>query len=729
VTSRLLIWVLAFVVLAAPAPARAQPTAARSGSLEVAARADELLAAGRARSAEQLYRRALELDDENERAWLGLSVALGALGRHEAGLAATMEAEAQLGWSAALATRRGIHLVRLRRWAQAVAALERARAVAPGSFDVAYHLGGAQLGLQQWARAITTFDRYLAARPRAQAARDWQIETRRALALLHAGKVARARADLEKIVAADERRQSARLLLFSARVAGGDCRRALAMDLAVLLPAAPSLLHDLALCRFRAGDARGALAALASYRARTGKPTELFTARIHASLGEHRAAADVLWPLVATSTDAELLALAAAELAAIPDLDRAATAATRLTEQAPTAGNLLTLAGIHRDRKDWAAAEQAYGRALERSAADPTARTGLAGILHHQATAAFRAGQRDNARTLLARAHELAPGPAIAHDLALLELDRNDPARALALLANLPDPRSRLLRGRALLLTGDTAGATRELDGLLDRDTPQRLPAMLQLAYLSATSAPDRALDLLARARQLGAAPATLAPLESSARLALAQRELARGAYRALRTTLAALPPATLAPADRTRFAVLSLFAGAEDRGLAPSLRDLDALALDPGLRHRLALHLGARFLTKPADLPRLRPHVAATRDPALLTAYHDRILAFALTRKLPAAELARAAGPAAARSPSLQHNVLLATARTPYTPAQRAALEQLSATVPEAKVNLARDAELRSDHQAALRYLNGLPPQVDILEWRRWKGLVHGAP
>ena len=136
-TAGLRVTVCVATLCAASATSMAQTTSARADSLDVTARADGLLESGKAQRAARLYRRAIEIDDTNERAYLGLSSALELRGHHLAALKLLDRAEASVGWTVDIGIQRGIHSLRLERWNDAAASLEHALKRRPKSFTAA----------------------------------------------------------------------------------------------------------------------------------------------------------------------------------------------------------------------------------------------------------------------------------------------------------------------------------------------------------------------------------------------------------------------------------------------------------------------------------------------------------------------------------------------------------------------------------------------------------------
>jgi tetratricopeptide (TPR) repeat protein len=794
---RIALALLAATALLDSSRVAAQTTSARSDSLEVAGRADSRREAGDHERAADLYRRAISLDDQNERAYLGLSASLDALGRHREALALLGDAESRLGWTPELAVQRGIHLSRLDRWDAAATALRRVLERRPRSYDAAYYLAAAELHRRDWAAAVAAIDGYLASRPQRLATRDPEIRTRRAFALLHAGKLERARRDLEASLAARDSR-AARVLLVTALAKQGRCRRALALAAQIEGAAAetPTLIYDTAVCRFRTGDPRGALALLDDAPWPDPPPqVHLLSAEIHASLGDRRRARagfrraiaaglpvearfarwllaigasddalELLWPRVERgSTDPELLALAATAARNSGALDRADRAAGRLVELRPDPASYLLRGEILLAKGDLPGADASFSAALAGDPGSRPAAVGLRRATARLATAAVRAGDRERARALLERGHRADPDDAAtAFNLALLELDRGRPARAIELVepridAIAPAARGQLLLCRAYLAGGDRERAIAALERALDdRAAPAdlRTRALSDLAQLVARSAPRRALELIDRARKL--APANTAALlnraEAEARLALAVRSYERGELTALRRHLSAVRVDALSASARDRYALLEPFAIGARKGLAEAMRTVAALSDDQlaalgarelspaALRHALALQVGQSLLRRARDYRRyLRAHVRglrkAGRDSAtaarIATAWFDSAMSWAIANR--AATLARDLARDAPRdwqSDAFRHNAIIAGGGK-LTRGQIARLDALAGSIPEALINLATDAERRGDDAAALRYLNRIPRArrtPAIADWLRWKELFHGA-
>ncbi|HUH04681.1 MAG TPA: tetratricopeptide repeat protein [Kofleriaceae bacterium] len=798
-TARIGAALIAVGVLLGSATARGQTTSARSESLEISSRADELLASGREERAAPLYQRALEIDDHNERAYLGLSAVLDARQRPLEALELLRTAESVLGWTAGIAVQRGIHQSRLKRWDQVVTTLTPVLKQDPRSFEAAYYLAAAHTEQRAWPEAITSYDVYLRHRPEALAERDLLVRTRRAYALLGAGKHAAARLELEGVLARDPTRGSARMLLFTALARGGDCVRALALvpELGTLPEVAPTLAYNAAVCRFRVGDAREALAGLEAARRRAPLPPEshLLTARIHIALGkddeatrsyraalaagvpaelelarwltrrgEHAQVVALLWPSAERTDDPEALEVLASALAQTGDFERAAVACARSVELAPTRDRWLLHGRVQLKRGRWAEAEAAFERVL---AAEPTrarAARGLRQALAHQASEAFRAGDRDGAHARLARAHQVdRSADDVAHNLALIELERGNPRRSIALLQGRVDqPASRVLLGRAHMQVGNDPAAARQLERVVaDQNASRhvRAQALSHLAYVIARSNPDRAMQLIARAREQGdlgpASTAMLTRAGAEVGLALAERTYTRGAFAQLQSDLAAIASAELDARARVRLALLAVFEVGQRRGLAAALTELAAItndqlesvstgALQPAaMRRALALYLGHSFAANPSEYARyLRMHANALRgEPAaahLLTALYDKLLDLAIARRSAAlaGQLIREAPPGL-RSPAFQHNAIISAATTTrghksFGKTEVLELEKLAGTVPEALVNLAVDAEARDDHAAVIRYLRRIPAgarTAQVIEWLRWKELFHAAP
>jgi hypothetical protein len=84
-----------------------------------------------------MYRRALELDDANEEAYVGMSAILDSSVRHEEALGLLRIGESLIGWTASLAIQRGIHQSRLRRWDQVVSTLSRVLEGSPQAYESA----------------------------------------------------------------------------------------------------------------------------------------------------------------------------------------------------------------------------------------------------------------------------------------------------------------------------------------------------------------------------------------------------------------------------------------------------------------------------------------------------------------------------------------------------------------------------------------------------------------
>lgn len=799
----------AVVLLALVGPSHAQTTSASGQSLELSGRADELAGAGQPARAAQIYRRAIELDETNLRAHLGLSRALLLLGRHDDALEALRDAEAVLGWRTELAIQRADHLVRLERWSDALAELDRVPDDDTLSYLADRTRAAAYLRLTQWEAAIAAYERYLRSRPAALAASDAYVRTRLAFALIQHGDYTNARRVLGEALTAEPRRLSARVLLFTALAKEGRCDDALRLwdEIERAVPSVPTLLYDAAVCHYRLGDERRALALLDDYRARWRLPGQalLLTARIHVALGdvaraeesyraaidagvpaqvelarwwikrgEHQAAARLLAPLAeAGAEDPELLYLAALALQRIGELDRAAAVCARVVERLPELRSWLLEGEIQLARAQWEAAERAFLRAIAAAdSPDERATAGLRQALERRAHLAFRAGDREDARALLTRAYAADPSAdRVAYDLALLELERGDAARAVALLegrsSRLSDPaKGHLVLGTALARLGDTARARAELEAVIESDTasdPLRARALATLAPLLARTAPARAVELAARARELGVgddAAATLASATAAAHLSLAERAYERDETRELRAHLRRIEASALSPTARVRLGVLQAIAEGRNKGIARAMRrlasipdtDLAQAARDglPArvLRHALELQLGSRLLTRASDYRRhlAAPAAALRRAEAegsrvagqVLTVAYGRLLEWVMQSPNPG--LARALAkdlPAMARSPELEHNAIIATSltrrgHTDFTSAQIGQLERLAAELPTALVNLAIDAEQRGDHAAALRYLERVPADASnpaIREWVRWKEQLYGAP
>lgn len=790
---------IAVGVLVGSAPARGQTTSARSESLELSSRADELLAAGRDERAAPLYQRALEIDDRNERAYLGLSAVLDARQRPTDALELLRTAEAAIGWTAGIAVQRGVHLSRLRRWDQVASTLTPVLEQDSRSFEAAYYLAAAQTQRGAWAQAIDAYDLYLRHRPEALTERDLLVRTRRAYALLGAGRHAAARHELELVLARDPTRGSARMLLFTALAKSGECERALALApaLEALHEAAPTVAYNVAVCRFRAGAARSALTGLEAARRRATLPPEshLLAARIHVALGNHdeatrsyRAAlaagvpAEIelarwltrrgelaqvialLWPRVERTRDPQALEILATALARTGDFERALAASTRLVGLAPAPNHWLVHGRIQLKRRAWGDAESAFERVLAEKPSVERAARGLRQALAHQASDLFRAGDRDGAHALLARAHQVDPSAAdVAHNLALVELERGNPQRSIALLQSRVDqPASRVLLGRAQMQVGNDQAAARQLERVVaNKKAPKqiRAQALSHLAYVIARSNPDRAVQLIARARkQADLGPASNAMLTragAEARLALAERSYAQGAFAELKNHLAGIATAELGARARTRVALLAVFEIGHRRGLAAALSQLAALTTDQlesvgtgtlppaSMRRALALHLGLTFAANPSEYARyLRTHANAFRGKPtaarLLTALYDKLLDLAIARrsKALAGQLVREA-PSGLRSAAFQHNAIVSAVTTTrghkrLSKVQLLELEKLAGSVPVARINMAIDAEARDDHAAVIRNLRQTPagartPQVT--EWLRWKELFHAVP
>ena len=799
---------IAVVCVVHPGDVAAQTTTARAESLEITRRADELLASGKYKRAAQRYRRAVEIDETNESAYVGLSSALDSLNRHDEALEILRTAQSLLGWTPGIGVQRGIHLTRLERWDDAVASLERALEARPRSFEAAYHLASAQLALENWDRAVDAFDSYLGTRPNALARRDSSVKTRRTYALLSAGEHQAAQRELESLLADDPGSLSARMLLFTALAKQGACDRALELyeDLQLAASVAPTLVYNAAACQFRTGDGRAALASLDAYGDSAEPPTLalLLRARIHASLGEtnraehsyrdaiaagvaahselarwlselgkHAAVVELLWPLVADASDPEILELATTALVAESDFDRAVVAAARLIEVLPTPRSWTLQGAIFLQRTEWGAAEQSYTRALDAQPGHPQAGVGLRRALDHQATDAFRAEDLEAAHGLLTRA--LAADPSAddaAFNLGLLELTRGNPRRAIELVEprveGLSSPaRGRLLLGRAHMQAGDAEAATRELEAIVnsERASPDlKSLALSHLAHALAQTSPDQAIKQIARARKLGpnsdATRAMLARAEAQAHLAQAERSYRRGSLTKLSAALKTVAVDQLAPEARVRVKLIELFAIGQSKGLSAALRSLTGLSdselalVAPaeltanGLRHAIAIDLGAHFIERSPDYQRyLRSHAQALHPLAkrrssltarFLTRWYDRMLGWAISQRAQALALTLAkAAPAALRTPAFEHNAIIATAATKaghkrLTKAQVSSLEHLTATIPEALVNLAIDADHRGDHAAVLGLLERIPVAQrtrDISQWLRWKERFHGSP
>ncbi len=716
------------VFLCSGAPASAQTTSAHDDSLEVSRRADGLLAADQPDRAARLYRRALAIDETNLSAYLGLSEVLARRGEHAAALALLGDAQSLLGWSAELGLQRGIQLFRLGRWSECIDTLAPVRARLPNSFRAAYFAAGAHLELGHWQAAVDDFSAYLAARPAALADRDIEVHNRRALALLQLGQHRQARRETDAVLATAPGNRPARVLRFTALAKAGDCRSALALftELESLAPVAPTLLYDAAVCQFRLGQGRAALASLDAHdryqRAPTREP--LLRARIHASLGDaaqaeasYRAAlaaglpvatelaawleqrgerdqaVALLWPLVEQgSRDPALLELAATVLRDAAQWDRARLVASRLAEVRPDAASWRLVGDIEKGRRDWPAAGTAYQRAVELDPGDRAAAVGLGLSLFEQASVAVHAARRDQARELLERAHRADPSAAaITYDLALLEL-ADHPRRTIELLEpglSGAAPRAQLVAGRAYYAVGDHDAARRAFALVADRndaDPKLRVLAHAQLGHLLAASDAEQALAHIDRARALGGAaasrPLALDQAEATARLAIAEQALRHREPRQLRDALARVSGEQLPAADRVRLRLLQLYRDAESAGIAASLRALAAIGDDdlaaieagalplPSLRHALALLLTGHALHRSRDFTRqLRPHaVALAKEPAaaaLLTGWYDHLLAATLAEpnhRALARTLARAV-PRAATSRSLRHNAIVAGA------------------------------------------------------------------
>jgi tetratricopeptide (TPR) repeat protein len=792
---------IAAIALAASGDAPAQTTSARGESLEVSSRADELLADGEHKRAAQVYRRALEIDETNERAYVGLSAALDALGRHTEALDVLKTAASRLGWTADLGLQRGIHLSRLKRWDDAAAALDRVMRERPESFEAAHYLATAQLARSDWDAAVRAFDVYLDRRPDELAARDLSVRTRRAYALLSGGHAKRARKALDAVLTDTPDRITAQVLLFTALAKEGNCDRALAMfdALEELGSKAPSILYNAAVCRFRTGDARGALAALESYRESHEPPPQalLLDARIHVSLGDSERAersyrdaiaaglgaeaelaerllergedaqvVALLWPLVeAASRDPAVLALAATALATESDYERAAVASARLVEVRADARSWSLHGDILLARGDWSGAETAYARAIQAAPRDKDAAVGLRRALERRATDAFRAGDRDQAYELLTRAVD-ADDTAhdAAYNLALLELDRNNPERAVALLdprldrVSSPD-RARLALGHAYVRVGSRKAAARSLTAVADdkrASGPVRALAMLNLALTGSTSGSIR------RARQLAAGDGRVLAFADGVKyqilLEASSVHFERGNVRLLAKALKRVSTDALDPRQRVRARVFALLAQADDKGVRYALKQLAAISADElasissgklepeALRSAIALDIGARSMKRAAEYRALRSHAAALRPLSdggsnaaldVLATFYSRVITWSAGAGGGLARSVANDAPASVLTPAFRHNAIIAAAgkrkgHRRFNRAQIQQLEALAADMPEAWLNLAIDADARGDDAAALEYFAKIPASArkkDVAEWIRWKELVHGAP
>ncbi len=719
------------VVIVTGARAPAQTTSARSDSLEVSRRADGLLSSGAHERAARLYQRALEIDATNQRAYVGLSAALDRQGKHRAALELLDDAQSRLGWTVELGLQRGIHLLRLDRWQESVATLNKVLKRQPDSYRAAYYSASSHMALAHWQQAIDGYSIYLAGRPEGPAAADTRVRNRRALAMLALGDHPKARDEVATVLTRDPNNRPARMLMFTALAKAGDCQPALELftEIEELAATSPTLIYNAAVCEFRLGNSRAALARLDAHhrlaQPRAGEP--LLRARIYAALddsaratasyreaiaaglpaaaefaawlaqrGEHSEAVALLWPLFEDgSRDPDQLLLTISTLRATSSHERALIAARRLVEVRPVAASWQLLGDIEVAGKAWSAAEAAYTRARELDPDNAAAAVGLSRALFERATVELRADHRAAAHALLERAHRTDPrATAITYNLALLELaDR--PRKTIELLTpdldRIDDARAHLLIGRAYHAVGDDAAARRFITMVADApraDTRLRALAIADLGHLLVASAPKLALVKLARARALGSAAAgsdlALGEAEARARLALAEQSYRRGDDRKLGPALARVTVASLPAAARTRARLLELYAHASSAGTTATLRKLAAIpdddlsALNNGelplasLRHALALIIVSPALRRPRDFTtRLRAHATAldkSRTAAALTdAWYDNVLASALAS--PAGhKLARALArnaPRASPSTSLRHNLIVAAALT----------------------------------------------------------------
>ena len=692
------IWPLALaVIIAAAADAPAQTTSARSDSLEVSRRADDHFSSRAFARAARLYRRALEIDATNERAYVGLSMTLDRQSKHRAALELLDEAQSRLGWTVELGLQRGIHLSRLDRWLESIVALDKVLARDPDSYGAAYHLGRAHLALSHWQEAIDGYTLYLGKRPERPYAGDKFVRNRRALALLALGDHRQARREAAAVLAAVPDDRSARMLMFTALAKTGDCEAALALfaELEELAAAAPTLLYNAAVCEFRLGDGRAALARLdAHHRHAKAPPREpLLRARIYAALdddarartsyrqaiaaglpaaaefagwlaarGEHDEAIAMLWPLVeGGSQDPDLLQLTASTLQTAASWERAIIAGKRLVELRPDAASWRLLGDLELGRQGWAAAEVAYLRARELDPSDGAAAIGLSRSLFARATVELGAGHRTAAHALIERAHRADPSAAaITYNLALLEL-ADHPHKTIELLGpaldHIDDPRAHLLIGRAYHAVGDNDAARRSFSQVAaaqSGDVGLQTTAHAYLGHLFAASAPEQALTNLTRARALGGADAEvdhrLAEAEAVAQLALAEEAYRRDDAGKLGPALARVVAANLPAATRARARLLQIYASAGSRGATAALRQLDAIsdddlaALSNGklaladLRQALALVIAGPAIRRPRDFSkRLRAaatalHSGGAAGSALVSAWYDNVLASAMS-------------------------------------------------------------------------------------------------
>jgi tetratricopeptide (TPR) repeat protein len=526
------------------------------------------------------------------------------------------------------------------------------------------------------------------------------------------GKTAEAEAHARRYLGKNPRSASAHALLGEARLAAGDLAGARA-SLRASRRLDPGLRHvalRLARVEREGGDPAAALALL----------DELGPARDGAT-------GDVVWStergeaLLAAGRADEAVAQLGPVVAAAPDRDAA------LREAREALGVALYRTG------DTAGAVTQLERALAGRPASQRARATLADALALVADARIRAGDLAAAEATFERVSEIQPGPRTWRNLGAVRLARGRGAEAIAPLARAAeagDPVALHLHARALGQAGQMAEARRVFAaaGRAQRDPAGRLAVAMDLAAVElAGGEPERAVAALEDIEKLTAgdpaARAALATARYAAGLAALRSGAAATAFKLLEAAEAQARSEELT-GIRCHLVLAALLQGERRKALArlEELKRADATcvfrddvqrvtmpvleALGNGLTERRARREIARLesLYRRSSGPARDVVASAVRvlaTSAALSAYTRGRLSDA-ERYLAAA--ARVEKPEL--SPETRHNqAALDVARGRDLPAATAALEELSARLPEALVNLGVASDRRGEPRQALDY------------------------
>lgn len=528
------------------------------------------------------------------------------------------------------------------------------------------------------------------------------------------GKPAEAESHARRYLDRNPRSASAHALLGEARLARGDLDGA-RTSLRASRRLDPGLRHvalRLARVEREAGDPAAALALL----------DEIGPAR-----GD--AAADLAWStergeaLLAAGRADEAAALLGPAIAAAPARARDAA----LLEACEVLGVALYRTG------DTAGAVAQLERALAGRPGAQRGRATLADALALVAEAQVRAGELAAAEATFERASETQPGPRTWRNLGVIRLARGRAAEAIAPLARAAETGDAValhLHARALGQAGQMAEARRVFAaaGRAQRDPASRITIAMDLAAMElAGGAPERAVAALEDIEKLTAdnprARAALATARYAAGLAALRTGAAVAAFRLLEAAEAQARGEELTGV-RCHLVLAALLQGERRRALQrlTALERADATcvfrddvqrvimsvleSLGRGLTERRARREIARLesLYRRSSGPARATVASAVRvlaTSAALSAYASGRLSDA-ERYLAAA--ARVEKPAL--SPETRHNqAALDVARARNLPAATAALEELSARVPEALVNLGVASDRRGEPRQALEF------------------------